>query len=341
MGKIRKMGMILLVLCVALFPLCIRQPEPTPEPTTTPEPTAPPTTTPPPTTPPTPESCPSSREELPSDLKQTLAERHSPYLCFYKGFFGEEKYFPTQTEKMLDNSTRKDYDRVIDEDCTGEKCYLDMGEDGCSIDLSLTSQCANDRHVYCRVTCCEHEGEDYIVIQYWFFYLFNDHVNDHEGEWEMILVLLDYDSQDPVGAAYSRHDGGEYRPWDELEKVVDHPRVYVAEGSHGAYFDEGVFSFQSHFDVVSDEDCRGTPDFELLSDQFWLSFAGNWGYRDVKPGFSGPQGPWYQGEKWSNPVGWAFKHEQTLASQIFPPFAKFSLSCPADMLITKGSNLLV
>ena len=214
MGKIRKMGMILLVLCVALFPLCIRQP-PTPEPTI--QPTPEPTIQPPATPPTTPESCPFYNTELPPEVKHILAERHSPHLCFYKGFFGEEKYFPTWTEKMLDNATRKDYDRNEDNDCTGEKCYLDMGSEGCSIDPDLASQCVNDRYVYCRVTCCEHEGKDYIVIQYWFFYLFNDHVNDHEGEWEMILVLLDYVNETPIGAAYSRHDEGEYRPWDEIE----------------------------------------------------------------------------------------------------------------------------
>lgn len=337
MGKIGIVRLTLLVMSLALFALCINQEENGSTDIVTPSPT--PTGTPPPGT------C------LTVEEKRDLAEKYSPHLCFYDGFFGEEKYFPTRVDNILDHAELWEYEgdkipdydpdqnqEVIGDQFAGGEYYLDMGEEGCSIDPGLAANCANDLYLYYRVECVEHEGNDCIVIQYWFFYLFNDHVNDHEGEWEMILVLLNSDKT-PIGAAYSRHEGGEYRPWDEISKEDTHPKVYVAEGSHGAYFDEGLFSFQSHFDVVSDGNCRGPPEsIKLLSDQFWLKFAGNWGYRDWKPGFSGPHGPWFQEEKWTHPAEWAFSYQGSTALQILPPFVLFHLSCPADMLITNSAG---
>ena len=70
-----------------------------------------------------------------------------------------------------------------------------------------------------------------IALQYWFFYLFNDFNNLHEGDWEMIQ--LDFDastaraalSQDPVAVGYSSHEGAERAHWgdDKLELVGGTP----------------------------------------------------------------------------------------------------------------------
>jgi hypothetical protein len=95
----------------------------------------------------------------------------------------------------------------------------------------------------------------YVVLQYWFFYAFNDWrssfygVNDHESDWEQITLYLAEDETGelaPHWAAYSSHlfFGDDLRRrWDdpELEKVGDHPVVYVAAGSHANYYAPGEY----------------------------------------------------------------------------------------------------
>lgn len=90
----------------------------------------------------------------------------------------------------------------------------------------------------------------YLVLQYWFFYFFNDWrsrvhgVNDHEGDWEQVTVFLverDGAPPEPAWVAFSAHDevGADLRRrWDDpdLTRVDGHPVVYAGLGSHsGAY----------------------------------------------------------------------------------------------------------
>jgi hypothetical protein len=95
----------------------------------------------------------------------------------------------------------------------------------------------------------------WIVLQYWFFYPFNDWrsgfsgANDHEADWEMVCVYLYETDQKylrPEWVAYAAHDysGDDLRRrWDdpELEKVGDHPVVYAGSGSHASYFAPGEY----------------------------------------------------------------------------------------------------
>jgi hypothetical protein len=95
----------------------------------------------------------------------------------------------------------------------------------------------------------------WIALQYWFFYAFNDWrsgfygANDHEADWEMVYVYL-YEGDDgalhPEWVAYTSHDyaGDDLRRrWDdpELEKVGEHPVVYVGAGSHAGYYQRGEY----------------------------------------------------------------------------------------------------
>jgi hypothetical protein len=95
----------------------------------------------------------------------------------------------------------------------------------------------------------------WIVLQYWFFYPFNNWrsgffgVNDHEADWEMIYVYLfesDEGEVHPEWVAYASHDfsGDDLRRrWDdpELEKVGEHPVVYTGAGSHASYYAPGEY----------------------------------------------------------------------------------------------------
>jgi len=90
--------------------------------------------------------------------------------------------------------------------------------------------------IYAHVTRYDDSG-DY-AIQYWFLYLFNYRLNEHESDWEQITVRLDEDKE-PVDVLYSAHSGGNASSWSKLEKDGNHPIVYPARGSHANYFRPG------------------------------------------------------------------------------------------------------
>ena len=78
-----------------------------------------------------------------------------------------------------------------------------------------------------------------VVLQYWFFYAFNDAygVFDHEGDWEHVSVRLGTDLR-PQGAWYSRHNDshpGVWFDWAALSREGDHPVVLSARGTHASY----------------------------------------------------------------------------------------------------------
>ena len=111
-----------------------------------------------------------------------------------------------------------------------------------------------------------------LALQYWFFYVFNDFNNKHEGDWEMIQ--LDFDaatraarrsarSRSLVG--YSQHEGAESAHWgDSKLEIVDgtHPVVYPALGSHANYYTSALYLGRSAAQGVGCDDTTG-PSREL------------------------------------------------------------------------------
>lgn len=92
----------------------------------------------------------------------------------------------------------------------------------------------------------------FICLQYWFFYCMNDWrssfhgVNDHESDWEQVIVYLNEDDCSPLWVAYASHDftGDDLRRrWDdpELRLVGEHPIIYAGAGSHASYFSAGEY----------------------------------------------------------------------------------------------------
>jgi hypothetical protein len=90
--------------------------------------------------------------------------------------------------------------------------------------------------VYAHVTRYDDAGD--FAVQYWFLYLYNYRLNDHESDWEQITIHLDADKQ-PIEAFYSSHATGQKRLWGRMEKVGTHPVDYAARGSHANYFTRG------------------------------------------------------------------------------------------------------
>ncbi len=152
------------------------------------------------------------------------------------------------------------------------------------------------------------------VIQYWMFYVFNPGENNqHEGDWEMVQIILSGSS--PTSVAYSQHYSGQQAVWDMVEKEGNHFKVYVSRGSHANYLRSYSGKLGVASDIVGNNGKILMPDdykLEPLDSKTWLTFEGLWGevnsIEDFARGQAGPQGPQYRtdmsGNKMSNGVSW-------------------------------------
>ncbi|MFL7794030.1 MAG: hypothetical protein AB8I69_17945 [Anaerolineae bacterium] len=179
----------------------------------------------------------------------------------------------------------------------------------------------------------------YRVIQYWFFYPFNDFrtavrgMNNHEGDWERICIYLAQEGSEwrPKYAAYSGHHTKQAHPWEEIEfadEAHHHPAVYVARGSHACYFHPGDYQlfgigpFKMYDHAAGDgEEISlgkwGTLRLLTETEPDWLFFDGFWGayIRDLLMRENAPRGPLYTiepgfhrpvpRETWYEPIKWA------------------------------------
>lgn len=107
--------------------------------------------------------------------------------------------------------------------------------------------------------------DGWLVLQYWFFYPFNNWrsgffgLNDHEGDWEMLSIYL-YENKagdwQPEWLAYAGHEfegRDQRRGWEdpEVERVGEHPVVYVGAGSHASYFRAGEYLAELEIPLLS------------------------------------------------------------------------------------------
>ena len=168
-----------------------------------------------------------------------------------------------------------------------------------------------------------HPGK--LALQYWFFYVFNDWNNLHEGDWEMIQLVFDASTAEealdgkPVEIGYSQHEGAERATWgDDKLELVDgtHPVVHPADGSHANFFGEALYIGSSAKEGVGCDDTRGpTLDIRPVvrtipsgataarADFPWIGFEGRWG--ELQPAFfNGPEGPNLK-TQWTHPITWA------------------------------------
>src|SRR5688572_29929382 len=93
----------------------------------------------------------------------------------------------------------------------------------------------------------------------------------HAGDWELIQI------REGVEAVYSQHSGAERCPWSAVELRDGRPVVYLANGSHAAYFRPGVRD-RMWPDPNDEADGGGavvTPPVEPLGD--WTDWPGLWG----------------------------------------------------------------
>ena len=167
-----------------------------------------------------------------------------------------------------------------------------------------------------------------VVIQYYYFYPFNDFQNNHEGDWPRVNVIVnsfDPDAAELVGIDYTFHgDGLTYSITDERvfnpqthfvasAEGGTHPVVYVGAGSHGGYPTGGNYPRSFDEDMTTDglvlstqvEDTRrdvaqsydliflpnpdpGQPNMGLSPEMSWLGTTALWGTPRVDSPGDGP-----------------------------------------------------
>jgi hypothetical protein len=163
-----------------------------------------------------------------------------------------------------------------------------------------------------------------LVVQYWFFYYFNQFNDVHEGDWEGMQISFDDAAtpgealdQGPSQIALFQHAGGERADWDDAKVHKDgtHPVVYPAAGSHATFYDDAIYIQNgSHGSGVGCDDTQSPhtesrptpliiPTNAAPGSEFqWLTFLGHWGQREK--GFNnGPQGPTTK-DQWLQPFTW-------------------------------------
>ncbi len=198
--------------------------------------------------------------------------------------------------------------------------------------------------VYARIAT--QEGVEGLALQYWFWYIYNDWNNLHEGDWEMIQLTWDVSTveealqTEPISATYSQHGGSERSPWDDDRLEIEdgtHPVVYVSAGSHAAYYQSTIWIGWDRSTGVGCDNTEGpsvrTPvDVILIPQEIdpdgefaWLLWNGRWGERQPWE-FNGPRGP--SGAKWNEPVTWIENARS------------FSLALPGSSTIGPGPTSL-
>ncbi len=105
-----------------------------------------------------------------------------------------------------------------------------------------------------------------VVIQYYYFYPFNDFQNDHEGDWPHVNVrVTSYDPEmaDLVGIDYKFHGKGmnytiigerTFNPQTHFASAEGgtHPVIYVGAGSHGSFPTGGNYTSAAKLGVDED-----------------------------------------------------------------------------------------
>ena len=204
-----------------------------------------------------------------------------------------------------------------------------------------------------------HPGE--LALQYWFFYVFNDWNNTHEGDWEMIQLNFAAETaaealtKTPTSVGYSQHEGAERASWGDAKlQLVDgtHPVVHPAAGSHANFYTEALYLGSSGSEGVGCDDTRG-PTFDVdpvvetipsdpkaaLAAFPWIGFTGRWGELQ-RAFFNGPTGPNMK-TQWTQPITWS--EDSWRASSIAVPGGGAVGTGATDFFcsaVKKGSNAL-
>ena len=290
-----------------------------------------------------------------SDAARELAERHAPIVmlkeqsgpCDTEG----EAFAPTSVDLVLGNDDvllrqAGTGDPVVRRAPTasdlfgrGDGFFLDFNglslDPGCVYEQDFDSYSAGTEPVVYAHVVQQADEPDFVAVQYWLYWYYNDWNNKHESDWEFVQVLFEASTveealaAEPVAVGYAQHEGGERADWDsgKLEREGSRPVVYSSAGSHASYFDSSVFLGRSGTegfgcDTTIGPSVRTEPGVVLLpataagaDDEFaWLAFTGRWGERQ-RGAFNGPTGPNTK-PQWEAPVDW---HQELRTASVAIP----------------------
>jgi hypothetical protein len=177
----------------------------------------------------------------------------------------------------------------------------------------------HDSHERFRATSVPRSGGGQVVYareaggwrQYWIYFAANPQDRGvlrsgrHAGDWELVQYRVDGRE-----AVYAQHSGAERCASFEMRD--GHPVVYLAEGSHAAYFHAGARD-RMWPDPNDFADGRGEvqrPRVEPVTARSpaWMRYPGRWGGAVAgwfPPEQSSPRGPAFQGVRWDDPEAWA------------------------------------
>ncbi len=176
--------------------------------------------------------------------------------------------------------------------------------------------------VYAHVTS-EEGVEDRLVLQYWFYWYFNDFNNTHESDWEMMQIVFPAATAEealqvePIEVGLAQHAGGERAEWDDdkVQKEGVRPVVYPAAGSHATYYSGELFLGRGASTGFGCDDSTGPhrradPEPRLIPTEVsdpdapdaWVAWEGRWGQRE-RGSFDGPTGPITK-KQWTEPITW-------------------------------------
>jgi hypothetical protein len=107
------------------------------------------------------------------------------------------------------------------------------------------------------------EDGDYLCLQYWFFYSFNDWgrsfagMNDHEGDWECMMLFFKRDAlgrpqEPPAYITFADHESRQTKPWDhhDITRIGNHPVGFVGAGSHATYPEPGSHVLMKLYNLI-------------------------------------------------------------------------------------------
>ena len=224
---------------------------------------------------------------------------------------------------------------------------------GCSYEEWFDSLDA-DPAIYGRVVL---DG-DHVVVQYWFFWVYNQWNDVHEGDWEMMQIVFDASTATealaagPTTWALAQHEGSEYATVGENDAKVElvdgtHPVVYAAMGSHASFFSSSRWFGKSGATGFGCDDTSAPieqirpPVIAMPADGSaegsfaWLSYAGHWGQQ--APAFdNGPTGPNTK-TQWEEPVSWV--EDEGRDSAVALPYAESRATETFCDLSAAGSTL--
>lgn len=247
-----------------------------------------------------------------------LAARFAPVMYFHE----DEIYRPIRVDEAFANADLVRYDgedrkvlksapRIPDLLANNtEDTYIDLygdDDDGMRAAYSILKSRVVEQ-AYARVVCLPaadpRRPEVQVVIQYWFFYYDQPYLTNHEGDWEMIQIMLGANNI-PLFVGYSQHYRGSWRTWANIQREGDHPVIYASQDGHASHFTASSFKYRCWADDTAPNVRYGVIPVVMMPEPgqgSWLDFDGHWGNRSTRllaTGFllksdDGPRGPRYR-----------------------------------------------